>query len=137
MINVFTDGGARGNPGPAGIGVFVVNEKNDVLFKLGKKIGETTNNIAEYKAVIAALSWLLEQKDLLEKENKINFFLDSLLLVSQINGLFKVKSPHLQNLFFEVKEIQSKLDAVVTYSHIPREKNKEADKLVNFALDNL
>lgn len=135
MIYVFTDGGARGNPGPAAIGVFITDEKKKVLFRFGKPIGIATNNVAEYRAVLAALSWLLENKEIVSKHKKIFFFLDSLLITSQINGLFKVKNTSLIELLFSVREKEAKIKNPITYSHVPREKNKDADALVNMALD--
>lgn len=135
MINVFTDGGARGNPGPAAIGVYIENEKHEVLYELGETIGVATNNAAEYRAVIAALSFLSENKDIIEKGKEIHFYLDSLLLVSQINGLYKVKNANLLQLLLKVREKESLISVPMRYSHVQREKNKKADSLVNRALD--
>ena len=137
MIHVFTDGGARGNPGPAGIGVYIIDEEKNVLYAFGKAIGIATNNVAEYKALIAAFSWLVENKLIVEGHKEVHFFLDSLLLVSQINGTFKVKNPHLKELLFAVREKEASLSVPMQYTHVPREKNKEADRLVNEALDRL
>ncbi|QQG40729.1 MAG: ribonuclease HI family protein [Candidatus Levyibacteriota bacterium] len=136
MIYVYTDGGARGNPGPAAIGVFICDENGKQIHGFGKTIGETTNNIAEYTAVNEALEWLLNNKHILKSHAKIHFFLDSLLLVSQINRIYKIKNPKLQELLFSVREKESQLLCPVSYTHIPREKNKKADALVNLALDN-
>lgn len=136
IINIFTDGGARGNPGPAAIGVYITNGENYVLHKISQAIGSTTNNVAEYSAVVAALSWLIEQKDSLAKDTKIHFFMDSLLVASQISGLYKVKNARLADLLFLIRQKEGELQLPITYSHIPREKNKHADSLVNQALDN-
>lgn len=135
MIKVFTDGGARGNPGPAGIGVYIVDENNKKICGFGKKIGIATNNTAEYKAVVAALSYLLEHREAI-KDKKISFFLDSKLVCSQITGLFKVKDSNLRALLFLVREKEGELGISVSYSYIPREENREADQLMNMALDN-
>ncbi|MBI2430799.1 MAG: ribonuclease HI family protein [Candidatus Levybacteria bacterium] len=135
MICVYTDGGARGNPGAAAIGVFITDEKEKVIVEFGKAIGEATNNVAEYEAVNAALRWLLLNKHVLWGQKEIHVFLDSLLLVSQINRLYKVKSPNLRLLLFSLREKESLLSLPIRYFHIPREKNKRADKLVNIALD--
>ncbi len=135
MIRVFTDGGARGNPGPSAIGVYITDEKNKVLYVLGKAIGVGTNNVAEYQALIAALAWLVENKKIIGKHTEVHFFLDSLLLVSQINGLYKVKNTNLQALLFVVREKEASLALPLRYVHIPREKNTKADALVNAALD--
>src|SRR3989344_3558887 len=96
---VHTDGGARGNPGPAAIGV-VIEEGNKTLAAFGKTIGEATNNIAEYTAVIEALMWLTQHP-----ADYIQFFLDSTLVVNQLNGLFKVKEPHLRELLLQVRTL--------------------------------
>lgn len=134
VINVYTDGGSRGNPGPSAIGVYIVDPNGRQLFSLGERIGLATNNIAEYKAVIRALLWLLENKQINEK-TEVNFFLDSKLICSQINGLYKVKNANLRNLIFEIREKEAKIKAKIKYYHIAREKNIMADKLVNLALD--
>lgn len=135
MLKVFADGGARGNPGPAAVGVYVIDENNRILCKVGQKIGVATNNVAEYKAVIVALSLLLRKKELLT-HRQIQIYLDSKLIFSQINGLFKIKNSVLRELLFEVREKEAELAVPIQYFHIPREQNKEADKLVNLALDN-
>lgn len=134
MINVFTDGGARGNPGPAGIGVYIT-KNNKELFSLGKEIGETTNNVAEYTAVVEALSYLVLVKEKIQNESVISFFLDSELVCRQINGIYKVKDSKLRELMFIVRQKEGELSIPVSYTHIPREKNKHADRLVNAALD--
>ncbi|MBI4089307.1 MAG: ribonuclease HI family protein [Candidatus Levybacteria bacterium] len=139
MINnfhVFTDGGARGNPGSAAIGVYITDENNKKLAGFGKTIGVTTNNVAEYKAVIEALDWIIENKKDLEKNAKIYFFLDSKLVYSQIIGIFKVKNADLRNLLFDVREREAQIFFSIFYKHIPREQNTRADALVNQALDN-
>lgn len=135
MIYVYTDGGARGNPGSAAIGVYITDEKGNVIHKFGETIGITTNNVAEYQAVNKALSWLLTHKHIFADHTEIKVFLDSLLLVSQINGLYKVKNNNLKELFFALKEKERNLTLPVSYFHIPREQNIHADILVNRALD--
>jgi len=135
MIYIYTDGGSRGNPGPAAIGVYIIDSNNEVLYALGEAIGETTNNVAEYSAVIAALRWLVQNKEKI-KNQKVQFRLDSLLVVSQINGLYKIKLSHLRDLMIKLRILMSELDVPLHFEHIPREKNKKADALVNRALDN-
>lgn len=126
---IHTDGGARGNPGPAGIGAIIKDEQGRVMAEVSQYIGETTNNQAEYKAVIAAMN---KAKELGAEE--IDFYLDSELVVKQLKGEYKVKNKDLQPLF--VKIYNSSLDfKKVTYSHVRREMNKEADKLANLAMD--
>lgn len=135
-LNIFTDGGARGNPGPAAIGVFIIDEENGKSVKIGRKIGVATNNVAEYKAVLEAFDWILDNREKFSENAKISFFLDSLLVCSQIKGAFKVKDPNLKNLMVLVKEKEAAINLPIDYNNIPREKNKIADGLVNAALDN-
>lgn len=135
MIKVFTDGGSRGNPGPSAIGVYAVDENNNEIFSLGEKIGHATNNVAEYKAVIAGLSWILENKNVIDSNKEINFFLDSKLVCCQAIGVFKIKDAKLRELLFKIRELEAQINAKINYTFIEREKNKEADKLVNMALD--
>lgn len=123
-----TDGGARGNPGPAGIGVVFSNEKGEVLAKYKEYIGEATNNIAEYKALILALE---KAKDFEVEE--IECRLDSELIVEQLNGNYKVKNEKLKTLFNKVKSLS--FFRPIRFVHVSREQNKLADKLVNEAID--
>lgn len=134
-ISIHTDGGSRGNPGPAAIGIFIEDE-NKTLAKIGKKIGETTNNIAEYKAVLEALSWILENREK-TKGSRINFFIDSQLIYSQIIGVYKIKNENLRAILFEIRKKEAEINSTINYNHVPREKNKKADTLVNMALDNI
>lgn len=134
---VFTDGGARGNPGNAAIGVYITDENKNQLAGFGKKIGFATNNVAEYKAVISALDWIIENKKSLPKDTKIHFSLDSKLVYSQIIGVFKVKDANLRNLLFDVRDREAQINFPIYYKHIPREQNKKADAFVNLALDNI
>lgn len=134
-INVFTDGGARGNPGPSAVGVYIENSENKEIAAFGKTIGTATNNVAEYKAVIEALDWIIENKKNLSDNIKIHFFLDSKLICSQIIGIFKVKNADLRNLLFDVREREAQVGFPIYYKHIPREKNAKADEQVNKALD--
>lgn len=133
---VFTDGGARGNPGPAAVGVFIVSEEKKEIARIGKRIGFTTNNTAEYKAILVGLSFLGENRDRLKEYTNVSFFLDSELASRQLSGLYKVKNKNLQELLFKIRVKEQELGIPISYSHIRREKNKIADKLVNLALDN-
>ncbi len=137
MIHVYTDGGSRGNPGPAASGVYITDDKGSVLGQLGFVLGITTNNVAEYTAVIEGLNWLISRREKIGNPSAIHFFMDSKLVCSQMNGLFQVKHPNMIPLFQKAKLLERKLNLPVTYTHIPREKNKEADAMVNKALDNL
>lgn len=136
MIKVFTDGGARGNPGPSAIGVYIADESNKIITGFGKPIGIATNNVAEYTAVVEALSWLSEHSDLLKVDRSISVYMDSQLICYQLSGIYKIKNSNLRNLLFEVRQYEAKLSANISYFHIPREQNKNADKFVNMALDN-
>jgi ribonuclease HI len=136
IINVYTDGGARGNPGPSAIGVYIADEKNNQVAGFGRTIGIATNNVAEYKAVIEALDWIIENKKLLSENAKINFFLDSKLICSQIVGLFKVKNIGLKDLLLDVRDREGQICLPMYYKHVPREQNAKADAFVNSALDN-
>lgn len=129
-IKVFTDGGSRGNPGEAAIGV-VIKKDNKAAKEFGKKIGIATNNIAEYTAVLEALVFAKKNIDFGEAD----FFLDSELVVRQLNGIYKVKDKNLKKIFLKIRQLISESGAGVTFSHITREKNERADKLVNNALD--
>ncbi len=136
FINVFTDGGARGNPGPAAIGVYITDSNSKEIAGFGKKIGIVTNNVAEYEAVVEALSWIIKNKKNLNI-TKAFFFLDSLLVYSQITGLYKVKNSNLRSILFSVREKEEKIGLPIFYKHIPREQNKKADMYVNKALDKI
>jgi ribonuclease HI len=135
-LNIFTDGGSRGNPGPSALGVYIENDKGIVLDEMGKYLGITTNNIAEYSAIVAALEWILQNKARMPQLSKISFYMDSQLASSQLNGLYRIKNPHLRELLFEARQKESQIGLPITYSHVPREQNKKADALVNIALDN-
>lgn len=124
-----TDGGARGNPGPAGIGVVFSSGTGKILYEFKAYIGETTNNVAEYQALILALK---EAESLGYKELQI--LMDSELVVRQMQGIYKIKEPTLQVLAKQVLLLSNRFKKVA-YRHIPREKNKAADKLVNQAID--
>ncbi len=131
---IYTDGGARGNPGPAAIGV-VIKTPLEVK-KYGEYIGQATNNDAEYQAVIFALKKLkqLIGKEKAKTEAEVEVHLDSELLERQLNGEYKIKEKNLQQLFLEVWNLRQDFKSVV-FKHIPREDNRGADKLVNQALD--
>lgn len=138
ILKIFTDGGARGNPGPAAIGVVMVDSSGKVLCELAKKIGATTNNVAEYQAVIEALQYLVQNKSLYKSDirtSELHFFLDSTLVVNQLNGLFKVKNQQLRQHLLRIRDLEVTLQTIVTYHTIPRQKNYRADFLVNRALD--
>ncbi len=124
-----TDGGARGNPGPAGLGLVIKDEAGSVILEHGQYLGETTNNVAEYSALIAALKFA---HSFGADELMIN--MDSELIVKQMKGEYKIKQPHLQELAGQV-EAQLKNFKKYQFNHILRHLNKEADKMVNQAID--
>lgn len=137
-IFINTDGGSRGNPGPAGIGVVFYDQDEKEIYTHKECIGTATNNEAEYGAIISALKILLKD-DLLDKESDKNgeviCRLDSQLVVEQINGRYKIKQPHLQVFNDEIKGLLNELQSKISFIHVRREQNKRADQLVNEALD--
>ena len=135
-IKIFTDGGSRGNPGPSAIGVFISDGLGQTLAEIGKTIGIGTNNRAEYGAIVEGLDWVIKNKSRFPKLLEINFSMDSNLAMSQLNGLYKVKNPEIRNFIFDIRKKEMELNLKITYSHVPREQNKVADRLVNLALDN-
>ncbi|MFH1966525.1 MAG: ribonuclease HI family protein [Patescibacteria group bacterium] len=134
-IIIQTDGGSRGNPGPSAIGV-VIFQEGQILKKYGESIGQTTNNQAEYEAVIFALKkakLLFGKKK--AKEMEIEFRVDSELLVKQMNHQYKIKEKDLQLLFIKIWNLILDFKSV-NFKHVRREENKEADEMVNQTLDN-
>ena len=137
-IIIHTDGGARGNPGPAAVGI-TAKAGSETLFEISEYIGQQTNNVAEYTAVIHALHHLNEHQ---VSTDNCSFVLDSELIVRQIVGQYRVKEPHLQTLVNQVhsliKELKDKgLLKNIIFRHVKRAENKLADQLVNQALDSL
>ena len=134
-IIIQTDGGSRGNPGPAAIGI-VVFQQGQILKKYGELIGPATNNQAEYEAVIFALKkvkLLFGKKK--AKEMEIEIKTDSELLVKQLNHEYKIKEKDLQPLFIKIWNLVLDFKSI-SFKHVRREENKEADQMVNQALDN-
>jgi ribonuclease HI len=132
-IIVHSDGGARGNPGPAAIGA--VMEINGNIFKLSEKIGKATNNVAEYQAIIGGLKKVKQILGKTRAKNaRLECFLDSELIVKQLNGQYKIKESGLHKFFIELWNLTLDFKEV-EFKHVRREMNKEADLLVNQALD--
>lgn len=131
MIEVFIDGGARGNPGPAAIGV-VARRADKRLFVVNRVIGRATNNVAEYSALNAALDEITAHQT--NKTEEVKLYMDSELVVKQMKGEYRVKNKDLKPLYADAI---SKFNSIscISLSHIPRTKNSDADKLVNQALD--
>jgi ribonuclease HI len=128
-VKVYTDGGSRGNPGPSASGFVVTDMHDTLLAKDGLYLGITTNNQAEYHALKLGLEKALELN-----AKKVHVFMDSLLLVNQVKGLYKIKNAQLIPVNQAVKQIESRFE-FVEYTHIPRELNKQADGMVNEVLD--
>src|SRR3989344_4106417 len=128
-IIINTDGGARGNPGPAGIGAVIADGTGKIISRHKKYIGETTNNSAEYQALILALTEAIQHG-----AADLEVRMDSELIVKQMQGLYKIKEPQLKVFAAEVLKLIKNFQAV-NFVHVRREKNQEADKLVNKAID--
>ncbi|NCN82979.1 MAG: ribonuclease HI family protein [Candidatus Pacebacteria bacterium] len=133
-LTLFSDGGARGNPGPAAVGVVCFNDKS-VVFEFGKYLGETTNNVAEYTAVILGLEQLQKTLKTLPDVQEITWKLDSKLVVEQLARRWKIKEPRLRNLAQQCWQLLAQLSLPCNFQHVPREENAHADALVNTTLD--
>lgn len=134
IVNIYTDGGARGNPGPSGIGLVIYDENQNIIYKNSKYLGIKTNNEAEYAALINALEWLENNKDNFSI-SKVNLFSDSQLLVRQIQGVYKVKASHLKPLHNLCLSLLKSINLPYIFTDIRRENNKLADSLANDAMD--
>jgi ribonuclease HI len=129
MVVAYIDGGARGNPGPAGYGVSIQSPDGDVLEELHAGLGIATNNIAEYNGLLAALQWAVDHD-----VRRVHIRADSELLVKQMRGEYKVKNAGLQALYVRARLLAAQLDDV-KFEHVRREFNKEADRLSNIGMD--
>jgi ribonuclease HI len=139
-IVIHTDGGSRGNPGPAAIGIVFSDETGKVVYSHKEYIGIGTNNEAEYQALLRAFEILERSKWLKENNGNggvIECRLDSKLVVEQVKGNFKVKQPKLLELKKEIIKLSKEWKLMIDFNHVSREQNKLADKLVNEALDEL
>lgn len=133
-IIIYTDGASRGNPGKASYGYTISDEKGKLLYEKGEYIGITTNNVAEYNGVLEALKQV--KKMYPNTLLAIEVFADSLLVAEQLSGRYKIKSPHLKPIIEQIQILAMEFGGVL-YTHVPREKNTQADKLANQALDRL
>ncbi len=129
MIRAYIDGGARGNPGPAGYGVRIESEDGTLIEELYGPLGIATNNVAEYNGLLAALKWAVDHG-----HAKLQVRSDSELLVKQMRGEYRVKNPGLQALYTRARLLVMELGDV-RFEHVRRELNKEADRLSNLAMD--
>jgi len=133
-INVYTDGGSRGNPGISGYGVVVTDTNGITIHQEAKFLGIKTNNEAEYMGFIAALTWLKNHHSQL-KVDSVDFFSDSQLIVRQVKGQYKVKAKNLLPLFNSVKSLIAQIDPPIHFQDIRRHHNQLADILANQAMD--
>ena len=125
---ISADGASRGNPGTAAIGAIIKDEQGGLMARISRRIGKATNNQAEYQAVIAALREAIRLG-----ARKVDITLDSELVVRQLSGRYRVKNTALKYLYQEAQELLARLETV-TIHHVPREQNREADRLANMAL---
>lgn len=135
-IDIFCDGGSRGNPGKAGIGVIIKTQSSKLkaqIIEISKYIGIATNNQAEYTAVIEALKYLDENYR--NYDINVNFYLDSQLIVEQLNGNYKIKNEGLKPLYLQVQNLLKNINGEISFTHVRRDYNSEADRLVNEAID--
>jgi ribonuclease HI len=126
---IYSDGASRGNPGPSGIGAVILDGKGKVVHEIAKYIGEVTNNVAEYEALLEALDHCVK-KGL----SPVEILADSQLLIRQLSGVYKVKHENIIPLFKRAKEYLVHLE-VTGFTHVPREQNKHADRLANQGID--
>ena len=129
MIVAYIDGGARGNPGPAGFGVRFETADGELVEEFGESIGVATNNVAEYRGLLAALEWARTHD-----HKALHVRSDSLLLVQQMLGNYKVKNAGLQPLYARARLLAHEIGRV-TFEHVRRERNADADRLANAAMD--
>lgn len=130
---IFTDGASRGNPGKASYGFTISDEGGKLLYEEGRYIGTATNNVAEYTAVYEALKHVSEK---FPESCEVELYADSKLVAEQLSGTYKVKSPNLKPIIEKIRILTMEMGGVF-FTHIPREKNTEADKLANQALDRI
>ena len=135
-LTIYTDGASRGNPGPAAVGVHIVDDTTkQTVEDLECVLGVATNNVAEYRAVLYAVEWLLAQKELLADALHITFRLDSQVVALQLSGQYQIHDLKLRPLAEDIQERLSQLPGTHAFEQIPREENTPADRLANHALD--
>jgi ribonuclease HI len=128
-ITAHVDGGARGNPGPAGFGAYLTDAQGKMVAELSEYLGHKTNNFAEYSGLLAALDFAVKNG-----HKRMQVVSDSELMVKQMNGIYKVRSPELKELYKQARTLARKLEHF-RISHVLRAKNKDADRLANEAMD--
>ncbi|HVC19544.1 MAG TPA: ribonuclease HI family protein [Vicinamibacterales bacterium] len=129
MTTIYIDGGSRGNPGPAAFGVRIEDGDGALVAELRESLGIATNNVAEYRGLLAALTWAVSHG-----HRQVRVRSDSELLVKQMRGEYRVKNAGLQPLHQQARSLVARLERV-TFEHVPRSRNKEADRLANLAMD--
>lgn len=136
QFTLYADGGARGNPGPAGAGAVVFDSLGKRVVEVSDYLGVATNNIAEYEAILRGLKQLIEEypADVL-KDAELAIRMDSKLVIEQLKGAYKVKHPNLVPRYLEVKNLIARHFGKVSFEHVYREKNVDADALANRAMD--
>jgi ribonuclease HI len=134
QIEVYTDGASRGNPGPSAIGIFIKDASGKEIVRKGEYLGQTTNNVAEYTAVIRALKYLLNKKLYKTTDIEVIINTDSELLINQLNGNYRIRSQNLIPLAIEIRGLLKKIPRL-KFNLISREKNKVADKLANKSMN--
>jgi probable phosphoglycerate mutase len=133
-FTIYGDGGSRGNPGPAGSGAIIRNEAGETVGTVSEFLGTTTNNVAEYTAVLRALELLASMLEEKAKEAEVHVRMDSMLVIRQMKGEWKIKHPNMKPLAARVGELV-RLFGDVSFEHVYREYNKDADRLANEAMD--
>lgn len=129
LLYIWSDGGARGNPGPAGAGVVISRSDGEVVENLSRYLGQTTNNVAEYRALLLGLERALQLQ-----AAAVRVHLDSQLVVRQLQGSYRVRKPHLRPLYQQAQDMLRRFKRAELV-HVPREQNRAADRLVNEAID--
>lgn len=132
ILRIHTDGGSKGNPGPAAIGVVMYLDGRET-YAFRQDIGVATNNDAEYQALVAALTFVADHKDEMSSVQKIECFADSQLMVNQVRGLWKVKEARMREYILRIRNLEGEIGLPIQYEYVPREQNKTADALVNDA----
>ncbi len=133
-ITIFTDGGSRGNPGPAAVGAQIIDARGTVIREVSEAIGNATNNFAEYYAVMRGLQTAKEVFGKSTRDMQVELKLDSELVKKQLNGEYEIKEPGLVPYFIEIHNMRVASFPKLTYTHVSREFNKEAERLVSEAL---
>lgn len=131
---IYGDGGSRGNPGPAGSGAVIRNEAGETVATVSEFLGVTTNNVAEYTAILRALETLFTMLEGKAKDAEVHVRMDSMLVIKQMSGEWKIKHPNMKPLAERVRELVRQFGSV-SFEHVYREDNKDADRLANEAMD--